>query len=182
MITPKTFLVIAVVLTLEGFACQRTQATPMPIVGLLNISGSGPAPGGESVSPSFFDVAVGGGANGSFSIIQTGAPVAIASPFMFLGSSTVQPSFWSVNGFTLELSFGNVIFDPDKITMSGMATIFAPGAKPTDAQWTYTSLIGGEFTFQLESKRLVPDSGMTVALFGLGLVAIAACRAKFATP
>ena len=182
MTTPKIFLVIAAVVTLAGFASQQAQATPMPIVGLLTISGSGPAPGGESVSPSFFGVAVGLGANGSFSIIQTGAPVAIASPFIFLGSSTVQPSLWSVNGFTLELSFGTVIFDPDKITMSGMATIFAPGAVPlSGAEWTYTSHIGGTFNFRLTSSNLVPDSGTTMALLGLGLVAIAVCRAKFAT-
>ena len=184
MTTPKIFLVIAAVVTLAGFASQQAQATPMPIVGLLTISGSGPAPGGESVSPSFFGVAVGLGANGSFSIIQTGAPVAIASPFIFLGSSVTESSLWSVGGFTLELQFGNLISDPahHKITMSGMATIFAPGAVPlSGAEWTYTSRIGGKFNFRSTSSNLVPDSGTTMALLGLGLVAIAVCRAKFAT-
>src|SRR6185295_18029172 len=102
MITSKAILVIAVVLTLAGFTCQEAQATQMPIVGLLNISGSGPSPSALSASSSFSDVAVDAGTNGSFSIIQIGAPVAIASPSMFLRSSTAVSNLWSVGGFTLE--------------------------------------------------------------------------------
>jgi len=165
----KAILVIAVVLTLAGFTCQEAQATQMPIVGLLNISGSGPSPSALSASSSFSDVAVDEGTNGSFSIIQIGAPVAIASPSMFLGSSTAVSNLWSVGGFTLELNFGKVISDPHQITMSGSATIFAPGAAPVSgAQWKYTSLIGGSFTFHLTSSGLVPDSGMTIVLLGVG--------------
>ena len=181
IITPKTFLIISVVLTLAGFACPATRATQMPIAGLLNISGSAPGPGGSSGSASFLDVGVNGRRNGAFRFLQTGAPVAIASPSIFLDSSAVAPSLWSVGGFTLELE--NPIHDPnnpDKI--DGTATIFAPGVQPVSGvEWTYTSLIGGTFNFRLISGTLVPDSGTTMLLFGLAVMAIAVCRAKLAT-
>jgi hypothetical protein len=172
MTTSKIFLVIAAVAILAGFACPQADATP--IFGVLNISGSAPGPGGSSGRTGFFGVAVDEGTN-SFNIMQ-GTLVAIASPSMFFDSSTVASSLWSVGGFTLDLSFGNRIND----SIYGTATIFAPGVQPVPGvEWTYTSRIGGTFTFQLISG--IPDSGMTVALLGLGLVAIAACRAKFAT-
>jgi hypothetical protein len=126
---------------------------------------------------------MGEGANGSFTVIPTGALVAIASPSIFLGLSTVQPSLWTVGGFTFELSFGNVISHPNQhqLTFKGPATIFAPGfVSPTDARWIYTSHIGGAFDFRLISADLVPDSGTTIALLSLGLVAIGVCRPKFA--
>ena len=178
MITPKSFLVIA--LTLAGFACQTTQATPMPIAGLLNIRGSGPSLSGSNVSLSFFGVGVDGPRNGAFGVLQGGAPVAIASPSIFFDSTAFAPSLWSVGGFTLEL--GNPIRDrnnPNKI--EGTAMIFAPGVQPVSGvEWTYTSAISGTFTFRLISGVLVPDNGTTILLLGLGLVAIAGCRAKFA--
>ena len=180
--TSKTFLVIAVVLTVAGFASQEMQATPMPIVGLLNISGSGPARGGASVSGGLLDVVLGAGTSGSFSNIQRGTPVAIASPDIFLGSSTVQASLWSVGGFTFVLNLGSVISDPQQITMSGTGTILTAGASPTyGARWKYTSDIGGTFTFQLTAGSLVPDSGATIMLLGVGLIGLAGCRARFAT-
>jgi hypothetical protein len=174
----RPFLVIAVVLTLAGFGSQETQATPVPISGLLNISGSGPGPGGASVSPDFFDVQVDAGSNGSFTGMANKA-VAIASPSIFLGLSSTGTSLWSVGGFTLELTLEEVISDPDQITMSGPAIIFAPGTNPTfGAQWTYTSHIGGAFDFVL--KNGLGDSGTTIILLGVGLLAIAGCRARFA--
>ena len=180
MITPKTFLMIAVVLTLEGFACQTTRATPMPTVGLLNISGSGPGRFSSSLTPSFLDVVVDGPRNGTFSLLQTGEPVAIASPSMFFDSSAVQPSLWSIGGFTLAL-FSSPILDLDNPIKDGTATIFAPGVQPVSGvEWRYTSIIGGTFTFRLISSGLVPDSGTTMALLGLGLIMIAVCRPKFA--
>ena len=181
MITSRTFLVIAAVATLAGFACPATQATQMPIAGLLNIKGSAPGPGGSSGSASFLGVGVNGPRNGAFGFLQTGAPVAIASPSIFFDSSAVALSLWSVGGFTLELE--NPIHDPNNpYKIDGTATIFAPGAAPVSGvEWTYTSLTGGTFTLRLTSSNLVPDSGTTMALLGLGLVAIAVCRAKFAT-
>lgn len=185
--TSKTFLVIAVVLTLAGFASQEVQATPMPIVGLLNISGSGPAPGAAapgaaSVSGRLLDVVLVARTSGSFSNIQRGTPVAIASPAIFLGFSTVEASLWSVDGFTFVLNPGSVISDSQQITMSGTGTILTAGASPTyGARWKYTSDGGGTFTFQLTAGSLVPDSGATIMLLGVGLIGLAGCRARFAT-
>ena len=186
--TSKTFLVVAVVLTFAGFASQEMQATPMPIVGLLNISrsgnisGSGPAPGGASVSGGLLDGVLVAGTSGSFSNIQRGTPVAIASPAIFLGSSTVEESLWSVGGFTFLLNLGSVTSDSQQITMSGTGTILTAGASPTyGARWKYTSHIGGTFTFQLTAGSRVPDSGATIMLLGVGLIGLAGCRARFAT-
>jgi hypothetical protein len=171
----KTFLVTAVVLTLAGFACQEMQATPTPIAGLLNITGSAPGPNGASARPGFFGAAVDDGTNGYFDIMQKGTPVSIASPSMFFDSSVVASSLWSVGGFTLEL--GNPIHDGNKIV--GTATIFAPGLQPiSGVEWIYTSRIGGTFAFQLISG--ISDSGTTILLLGLALVTIAVCRPKFA--
>ena len=135
MIISRIFAVIAVALTLEGFACQTTHAT---LVGLLNIAGSAPGPGGASDGTSFHDAKVGGGSNAFSSM--TGALVAIASPSMFLDSSSVDYSLWSVGGFTLDLVFGKRTDGPLQRIISGTATIFGPGSSPTfGAQWKYTS-------------------------------------------
>jgi hypothetical protein len=179
MTTSRTFLVIAAVATLAGFACQEADATP--IVGLLNISGSGPSPDGSSLSNALFDVAVGGGTNTGafFTSIQNGTTIVMTSPFLFPGSIVL----WSVDGFTMELGpLGEPMFQPHQMTLNGTAILFAPGSKAFGGQWTMTSGTSGEFHFVLTSSTLVtPDSGMTVALFGLGVVAIAVCRAKLAT-
>jgi len=173
MVGFKKFIWIAVVLTLAGFACQETQATP--ISGLLSISGSAPGPGGSSGQLGFFGAAVDEGTNPSFNIMPD-TPVAIASPSMFFDSSVVTSSLWSVGGFTLDLEnpvhFGNKIF--------GSATIFSPeGQAVSGVDWTYTSLIGGTFTFKLTVG--IPDSGTTMLLLGVGLIGLAGFRARFAT-
>jgi len=178
MTTSRRFLVIAAFATLAGFACQPADATP--IVGLLNISGSGPSSDGSSLSNALFDVAVGGGTNrGGFTSFQNGTTVVMTSPFLLPGSIVL----WSVDEFTMELGpIGEPMFQPHQMTLKGTAILFAPGSTAFGGQWTLISGTSGEFNFQLTTLTLVtPDSGMTVALFGIGVVAIAVCRAKFAT-
>lgn len=180
MTTPKMFFVITAIVTLAPFACEEAQATP--IVGLLNISGSAPASIGESVSPAWFDVAVGDAANtGAFSGILIDTRVAIASPFVFLRPSSLIPIMWSLDGVTLDLTPTRLTSQTDQTTINGIARIFSFESNPPfDAKWTLTIQNSGEFNFQLTSGTLVtPDGGTTILLLGLGLVAIAGCRAKF---
>lgn len=171
-----------------GFSSQQAQATP--ITGLLNIAGTATFNtshlGNATEVTSFTNVTVQGGSTGSFASIPVGTSVMMPS-YIFI-PSTGTPALWSVGGFTFDLQTSTVeVRNNTSLTISGTGTIFGPGGfDPTPGVWAFTSqapggIGGGTFSFSAGTTgAAVPDSGMTVALLGAGLVGIAGFRAKFA--
>ncbi len=186
----KIVLAIVAAVAAAGFACEQAQATQ--ITGLLNIGGTATfnttSLGTATSVTSFDNVTVGGGNTGAFSSIGMGTSVAMASPYIF-SPSTGTPTLWSVGGFTFDLQSSSVELQNKKfLVISGSGTIFGSGFDATPGVWAFTSQNAGghphaTFTFSanVEGVPNVPDSGMTVALLGAGLVGIAAFRAKFAS-
>jgi VPDSG-CTERM motif len=185
----KTVLAIVAAVAAMGFACQQAQATQ--ITGMLNIAGTATfntnSLGSATSVTAFNNVTVGGENTGAFTGIAAGTSVAMTSPYIF-NPSTGTPMLWSVGGFVFDLQSSQVDFQSNTfLAISGAGTIFGPGFDPTPGVWAFTSQNAGghphtTFTFSANVAAVpqVPDSGMTVALLGAGLVGLAAFRARFA--
>jgi hypothetical protein len=93
-----------------------------------------------------------------------------------------------VNGFTFNLTSSTVeVRSATFLSVSGTGIITGPaGFDATPGVWAFSSQNAGghphdTFSFSANTTGgAVPDSGMTVALLGAGLIGIAAFRAKFA--
>ncbi|PZR75875.1 MAG: hypothetical protein DLM52_06920 [Chthoniobacterales bacterium] len=185
----KTILAIVAAIGATGFACQQAQATQ--ISGMLNISGTATfntSHLGNATSVTMFsNVTVGGGNTGDFGSIAPGTTVTMAAPYIF-NPSTGTPTLWSVGGFMFDLQTSTIVSQNNLgLLVTGEGTIFGNGFDPTPGVWAFTSQAagghgGGTFTFSANVAAVpsVPDSGMTVALLGAGLIGLATFRAKFA--
>ncbi len=185
----KTILAIVAAVAASGFTCQQAQATQ--ISGMLNIAGTATFNHNslkhDTEVVAFENVTVGGGNTGAFSGIALGTSVVMSSPYMFIPSTGV-PTLLSVDGFTFSLNSSTVEKQSKGfLIISGAGTIFGNGFDPTPGLWAFsTQSAGGNpgttFTFSANVNAVpTPDSGMTVALLGAGLLGLAAFRAKFAT-
>ena len=166
---------------------SSAQATP--ITGMLNIGGTATFDTtslATAHSATFSDAIVLGGNTGVFASFAVGTPVVMAS-YIF-DPSTMTNGLWSVNGFTFNLT-SSVVQSPRSTTflsVSGTGIITGPaGFDATPGVWAFTSQNAGghpHSTFSFSANTVgaaAPDSGMTVALLGGGLMALAAFRAKF---
>ena len=119
------------------------------------------------------------GVSGTFASFVTPfiSPVTMAPLLKFASPQNVPLNpFYTVGGFTFALNTINVGPDPTTATtlsLSGRGTFTGNGFDAT--QGTYQLQIGTQggvvFSFQANSMA-IPDGGTTVALLGLGLVAI----------
>src|SRR5438876_7201482 len=178
---------LAAMVIAGGFALSA-QATP--ITGMLNIAGTANFNTSSLLtagSATFSDVLVLGGNSGTFAGFAVGTAVVMAS-YTF-DPSTITNGWWSVNGFTFNLT-SSVVQTPRSATflsISGTGTITGPpGFDPTPGVWAFTSQNAGgrphsTFSFSANTAA-VPDAGMTMGLLGAGLMGLAAFRAKFAKP
>jgi VPDSG-CTERM motif len=167
-----------------GFALSA-QATP--ITGMLNIAGTAKFNTTSLMTASsatFSDVLVLGGNSGDFAGFVVGTPVVMAS-YTF-DPSTITNGLWSVNGFTFNLLSSTVVSrSATFLSVSGTGIITGPaGFDATPGAWAFTSQNAGghphdTFSFSANTST-VPDGGMTLALLGVGLMGLAAFRAKFA--
>jgi hypothetical protein len=184
----KTILAIVATAAVAGFASQEAQATQ--ISGMLNIQGTATfnttSLGSATSVVSFHNVSVGGQNSGAFTSIAEGTPVAMTMSYIF-SPSTSTPMLWSVGGFTFNLQTSHVEFQNNQfLAISGTGMILGNGYDPTPGVWAFTSQNAGghphaTFTFSANvTATPTPDSGMTVALLGAGLIGLAAFRAKFA--
>lgn len=133
---------------------------------------------------SFSNVRVSSRAGDFASFVAVGAHVAMASPWIF-SPSTPTPGLWSVGGFTFDLSSSTVVFqDASFLGITGTGTISGNGFDPTPGTWTFSSQspsAGGVFSFSAGTASRVPESGTTVILLLVGLVAVEAVRRKVAS-
>ena len=183
----KTLMAGLAAMVIAGGFALSAQATP--ITGLLNIGGTANFNTSSlktASSATFADVIVLGGNTGDFAGFAVGTPVVMAS-YTF-DPSTMTNGLWSVNGFTFNLT-SSVVSTPRtkfSLTVTGTGIITGPlGFDPTPGVWAFTSqnALGtphDTFSFSANSEAgSIPDGGMTLALLGVGLMGIAAFRAKF---
>ena len=181
----KTLLAIVAAAAGVGLL-SSAQATP--ITGMLNIAGTANFNTSSlttASSATFSDVLVLGGNTGTFASFAVGTPVVMAS-YTF-DPSTITNGLWSVNGFTFNLLSSTVEQRTATfLSVSGTGIITGPaGFDATPGVWAFTSQNAGghphdTFSFSANTEGgAVPDSGMTLALLGAGLMGLAAFRAKF---
>ena len=181
----KTLLAIVAAAAGVGLL-SSAQATP--ITGMLNIAGTANFNTSSlttASSATFSDVLVLGGNTGTFASFAVGTPVVMAS-YTF-DPSTITNGLWSVNGFTFNLLSSTVEQRTATfLSVSGTGIITGPaGYDATPGVWAFTSQNAGghphdTFSFSANTEGgAVPDSGMTLALLGTGLMGLAAFRAKF---
>jgi hypothetical protein len=182
----KTLLAIVAAAAGVGLL-SSAQATP--ITGMLNIAGTANFNTSSlttASSATFSDVLVLGGNTGTFASFAVGTPVVMAS-YTF-DPSTITNGLWSVNGFTFNLLSSTVEQrSATFLSVSGTGIITGPaGFDATPGVWAFTSQNAGghphdTFSFSANTEGgAVPDSGMTLALLGAGLMGLAAFRTKFA--
>ncbi len=181
----KTLLAIVAAAAGVGLL-SSAQATP--ITGMLNIAGTANFNTSSlttASSATFSDVLVLGGNTGTFASFAVGTSVVMAS-YTF-DPSTITNGLWSVNGFTFNLLSSTVEQRTATfLSVSGTGIITGPaGYDATPGVWAFTSQNAGghphdTFSFSANTEGgAVPDSGMTLALLGAGLMGLAAFRAKF---
>ncbi|MBA3832136.1 MAG: VPDSG-CTERM sorting domain-containing protein [Chthoniobacterales bacterium] len=116
--------------------------------------------------------------------LDVGDSVAMAMPYVFV-PTTPTPALWSVGGFTFDLTNSVVVLQTSNfLAITGSGTISGNGFDATPGTWSFTSqspAADGVFSFSAgSSAQGVPEGGSTVALLGLGLVAVAFLRWKAA--
>jgi hypothetical protein len=188
----KTILAIVAAIAAAGFACQQAQATQISILQLRgDATFNSTQLGSATEVTAFNNVTTGMGNTGVFGGISAGTPVAMSSPYIFI-PSTGTPNLLSVGGFTFDLQTSTVSMHTNSsLTIDGTGLLFGPGfdIHGTPGDWVFTSQDAtnghshqATFTFSANvASQATPDSGMTVALLGAGLIGIAVFRAKFAT-
>jgi hypothetical protein len=154
------------------------------ITGMLNISGTAtydlPIANATQITM-FTDVVTGGANTGDFSGIGAMVAVTMTAPYVF-NPSTPTPALWSVAGFTFDLLTSQIITQSNNgILITGTGIISGNGFDPTPGTWGFSQQKGSGtvLTFSATTEA-VPDGGMTLALLGVGLIGLAAFRAKFA--
>ena len=179
----KTILAIVAAVASVGLL-SSAQATP--ITGMLNIGGSATFDTNSlatASSATFNNAHVEKDNSGTFAGFLENTPVVMTS-YTF-DPSTMTSGLWSVNGFTFNLISSNVDFrSATFLAVSGKGIITGPaGFDATAGEWAFTSQAAGGhtgMTFSFSANTVaVPDSGMTMALLGAGLMGLAAFRAKF---
>ena len=121
--------------------------------------------------------------SGDFSSVALGTAVNMTAPWIFNPSTATTP-FWSVGGFTFNLSSSFVVAqNANFLDVTGPGTIMKQGFDNTPGIWSFTSTNSSgqnqsQFTFSTETAA-VPEPGTTVTLLlGLGLMAALGRRFK----
>jgi hypothetical protein len=113
--------------------------------------------------------------SGDFSsFVSVNDSVAFFDPWSF--NSGAISGFWSVGGFTFDLTSSSVQFQGGGfLSVSGTGTISGHNFEATAGTWRFSTqddAADGEFSFSSASRAVaaaVPDGGMTVFLLGLAL-------------
>jgi len=141
---------------------------------------------GSATMVTAWHLAIVTGTTGDFSSVPILSPVTFVTPYVF-NPPTAYASLWSVGGFTFALTDSHIDSQSNfKLTIFGSGTVSGNGFDDTPGTWSFSVTQSNgrpqqEFSFQANSTAVpgTPDSGSTVALLGVGLMAVAAIRAKF---
>jgi hypothetical protein len=131
-----------------------------------------------------WDMAFVTNATDDFSGIAPLTAVTFVTPYVF-NPPTAYASLWTVGGFTFALTSSSVTTQTTKsLQIFGEGTVSGAGFDNTPGTWSFSVTqsnghTANEFSFQANSAATpTPDSGSTVALLGVGLMTVAAIRAK----
>jgi len=102
---------------------------------------------------------------------------AVTFPATWLFESGPVAPFWSVGGFSFNLTSSSVsLRNATGIVVDGSGWITGNGFEETAGLWSFstnTFAAGGKFSFSAASTS-VPDNGASIVLLGLGLVGVGA--------
>lgn len=109
--------------------------------------------------------------SGSFDIPAVTGAVTLVAPWSF--NSGPVASFWSVGGFTFDLTSSSIIAQTGNgsVTVTGTGSVTGYSYDPSPGIWSFTTQnpsAGGVFSFSASAS--VPDGGTTAALLGTALV------------
>ena len=200
---PLNKTLLAVLAT--GFICCtlfREEAQAVPITGAITFAGSVTL---DTASAGTATAVVAGGWHGAGGV---GSPTVMSrdgdfATFLSNGDATSftalqwnfnspagqAGAFWSVGGFTFNLTESHIFFQggfPAGVIINGIGIIHHTGFDDTIGTWSFSTqdLSAGTpsvFSFSAASGAATPDTGSTVALFGLALAGLEALRWKVRT-
>ncbi len=143
------------------------------INGVISFDGQATINGTNTGVTTFTGVTSGIPITGSFSaFVAPNTPVTIAAPWLF--NSGPIANFWSVGGFTFNLSSSSVIFQSGfNVLVGGTGMITGNGFDPTPGTWSYSSQNGAGSNVRFSaSSNSVPDGGATLALLGASFLGL----------
>ena len=121
---------------------------------------------------------------GDFSGIAPLTHVDFVTPYVF-NPPTAYASLWTVGGFTFALTNPSIATQTKfSLQIFGNGFVSGNSFDQTPGTWSFSVTQSNghteqQFSFQANSAaQPTPDSGSTVALLGVGLMAVAAIRAK----
>jgi len=118
-------------------------------------------------------------ADGDFGGIAPNTAVTFFAPWTF-NPSTPTPGFWSVGGFTFDLSDSTIVLqNKNFLLITGTGTISGNGFDPTFGSWSFSTQApksDGVFSFSASSQA--PDGGTTLALLTVALAGLELMRRK----
>jgi hypothetical protein len=186
----KTLLaVFATVLISCALCTQQAQATQ--ITGNITFGGTVSLNTGSAGTATAVTAWHGGNGSGSPFVLSfdgdfTGFvaafdPTTFAAPWNF--NSGAVPSFWSVDGFTFNLTSSSIFSQggfPPGVVVNGSGFVSGNGFDPTFMTWSFTTQDPGTrrprvFSFSAAAGS-VPDGGTTVMLLGAALGALGMAR------
>jgi VPDSG-CTERM motif len=142
------------------------------ITGVISFDGQATINGANNGISAFTGVTSGIPITGSFSSVAPNTPVTIAVPWLF--NSGPIANFWSVGGFTFDLSSSSILFQSgSNILVGGQGMISGNGFDPTPGTWSYSSQNGAGANVRFSaSSNSVPDGGATLALLGASFLGL----------
>jgi hypothetical protein len=117
-------------------------------------------------------------------------PITFAALQWNFNSPAGQPGvFWSVGGFTFNLTESHIFFQggfPAGVIVNGIGVLHHAGFDDTIGTWSFSTQdpragIPPVFSFSAASGSTAPDSGSSAALLGLALAGVEALRRKVTT-
>jgi VPDSG-CTERM motif len=142
------------------------------ISGVISFDGQATINGTNNGVSAFTGVTAGIPITGSFSSVAPNTAVTIAAPWFF--NSGPIANFWSVGGFTFNLSSSSIIFQSGpNVLVGGTGMITGNGFEPTPGTWSYSSQNGQGANVRFSaSSNSVPDGGATLALLGASFLGL----------
>jgi hypothetical protein len=179
----KVAAILAIGLVACGLLCQQANAQA-PIVGNITFAGS------VSLDTSSVDTATEVTAwhglatgdkpqvqtrDGTFASVAPGTGTDFSAPWPFnIPPGTITNPFWSVGGFTFDLTSSNVVTQGSgALHVAGTGTVSKSGFTTTPGSWNFTtqdSSADSQFSFSAATSA-VPEAS-TVALFAIGGVCL----------
>ena len=181
----KNTLKLIATVAIAAMAFTQTSSA-VPITGTIGFSGTAQLDGstvGTSTQVLSWGVNTVGITSGSFASVVSGSIVSLISPWSF--NSGARTGFWSVGGFTFDLSGSSVFQNAGGfLSVNLVGTVYGNGYDVTALAGRVTiqdpSVSNGRTFNYTESLSFnsVPDGGTTALLLGSAMSGLALIRRK----